>query len=393
MTRRWSTTLVAALAVLATTVPTTGAAGAQAPTPRADAPPEGAVLFFPQISAQTTSFWNGQRAEHAIPWDDPPRPIGQPLVGNFDADGFDEAYGYTIGSTDQAHVRPFFAGGPEAPVFDVEMLGSHLSGSYIPLVGDFGGPTGPGGRSIDDILWYAPGSVRDTLWIHGTDGAATRYHLRIDGDYRPVVLEGDGFGPEAILWYAPGPAADSVWDFGGAPAGSHRRFSLRVDGDYQPTSFATDDARLVHWYSATGADATWRFGGISDGAFRFTKLATPQVTGPRRPIALDRGDTAGVLLYAPGATEEEYVGTTGAAGTALARAAAPQIWGDYRHVVAGDVASAVPGQRDGVDEVVFGGAGRGVMWRMPTIGTRIETVYGDLPGPVVPAVFATEPPA
>lgn len=395
MTRgRLTTTIVATLAVLAATMTTPGAAGAEDPAPLADGPPEGALLFFPQIPAPIVSIWDGQRAEHVIPWDDPPRTVAQPLVGNFDADGFDEVYGYTDGRSDQLHVRPSIEDTPEGPVFDLSLVGSHLSGSYIPLVGDFGGPTGPGGRSIDDILWYAPGPTQDTLWIHKPDGAASRYHVRIDGRYRPVVLEGDGFEPESILWYAPGRAADSIWDFRDVPAGQHRWSPLKVDGDYQPTSFATDDARLVHWYSRLGHDSTWRFDGVSGGALRFANLTTAQVSGDRRPIALDRGATAGVLLYAQGPTQDLYVGTTDASGTALVLSEVPQIWGDYRHVVSGDVTSATPGQGDGVDELVFGGAGRGVVWRMPTIDTRIETVHRGLPGPVVPAVVATErPPA
>jgi hypothetical protein len=393
MTRRRVTTLVATLAVLAATMTTTrGPAGAGAPVPRADGPPEGAVLFFPRIPDQkTVSFWQGQRAEDEDCCDDTPGTVGQALVGNFDGDGFDEVYAYSIGTYYQFHARPSIEDTPEGPVFDLSLIGSHLSGLYIPLVGDFGGPTGPGGRSIDDILWYAPGSARDTLWIHKPDGAASRYHLRIDGSYRPVVLEGNGSEPESIIWYAPGRAADSIWDFRDVPTGGHRTHPLRVDGDYQPTSFATDGARLVHWYSATGHDSTWRFDGVSAGAFRFANLSTPQVAGTRRPIALDRGSTAGVLLYAPGPAPDIYVGTTDATGGTLG-AASTQIWGDYRHIVAGDVTSAAPGQSDGVDELVFGGAGRGVMWRMPTIDTRIETVYEGLPGPVIPAVVATELP-
>ena len=107
--------------------------------------------------------------------------------------------------------------------------GVSVTGTYTVLLGDFGGGV------EDDLLFYAPGSAKDALWLSDGDTTFTKLDLKpqVTGTYRPVVGDFAGDGRSDVIWYAPGPATDHLW----TTTGSHTFSSkpLTVTGDYQPT--------------------------------------------------------------------------------------------------------------------------------------------------------------
>ncbi len=181
----------------------------------------------------------------------------------------------------------------------------NVTGTYTPVVGDFGG------SAQDDILWYAPGSGTESLWVSDGDGTFTKSTLsrQVGGTYQPVV--GDFGGPggrDDILWYAPGTGVDSLWitsDEGPAftvvpktVTGTYRPFVVR-DSDY--ANGETDD---IFWYApGSGSDSLWVMNGASPHTSKPMTIA-----GSPQPLVGDFNDdgVADIFWYTPGTTPEEY---------------------------------------------------------------------------------------
>ena len=106
--------------------------------------------------------------------------------------------------------------------------GIQVSGTYQPLVGNFGGDT------KSDILWYAPGSTPDSLWIGtATHGTFTKMPMTINGSYIPLVGNFAGDGYDDILWYSPGTGADTLWTSIDAPS-IFASSTFTINGTYTP---------------------------------------------------------------------------------------------------------------------------------------------------------------
>lgn len=182
-----------------------------------------------------------------------------------------------------------------------------IGGTYQPIVGQFGGD------GAWDILWYAPGSAPDSLWLgragqRGANGF-TKVPLSISGTYRPVPGDFGGDDHTDILWYAAGSSPDSLWisDGGATPTWSRR--ALSINGNFAPVVLddhvAAGRKDDLFWYApGAGADYLWKF--ADDGSGGFQSLPRP-VSGRYTIVA---GDWSGdglddLVLYAPG-TARDY---------------------------------------------------------------------------------------
>lgn len=149
--------------------------------------------------------------------------------------------------------------------------------------------------------------------------------LVVNGTYRPVPLEVNGDGRGDVLFYAPGTATDHLWI--GLGSGRFRSVTLpAVNVDYQVLATDVDGDRLddlVFYHPGTGTLSLWRSNG--DGSFRTTSYrATPGVT----LHALDRNGNGQheLLLYGVGAVPDSFWEWNGATFTAVPET----VNGDYQ---------------------------------------------------------------
>jgi hypothetical protein len=169
-----------------------------------------------------------------------------PLVGNFSGDQRDDILWYAPGSGQE---WLWIATGIPSQPF-TKQAAPKVNGTYLPLVGNFGGD------AYEEVLWYAPGTTGDVLWRNPA-GYFQSQAIRIDGTFRPLVLENPGAW-SAIFWYAPGAARDALWQFQNTTwlstsysvnGTDYRPFVLDQNGDF------VDD---IFWYApGAGADTLW----------------------------------------------------------------------------------------------------------------------------------------
>ncbi len=196
-----------------------------------------------------------------------------------------------------------------APLF-VEVTGATVAvnGSYIPIVGEFRGADG-----LDDILWYAPGSGAESLWVATGDPADPFDHRSapsVTGTYTPVVADMDGNGLDDIIWYAPGTAPDARWMTVGT---SFVRSALTINGTFRPV--VLDNLMLpdsIFWH-APGAATDWLWSFAANGTY---SSGAYQVSGTFKPVSgdFDSNGWGDIFWYAPGsAADSRWARTSGGA--------------------------------------------------------------------------------
>ncbi len=181
--------------------------------------------------------------------------------------------------------------------------GVSVTGTYTVLLGDFGGGV------EDDLLFYAPGSAKDALWLSDGDTTFTKLDLKpqVTGTYRPVVGDFAGDGRSDVIWYAPGPATDHLW----TTTGSHTFSSkpLTVTGDYQPTgmdnsSYGPLKDEVVWLKTGGNTGSRWRF--AADG----THTAHPVSLLTQHPVPIvgnfDGDQDADLVWWGPGTDIDLY---------------------------------------------------------------------------------------
>lgn len=222
-----------------------------------------------------------------------------------------------------------------------------VNGTYAPIVGDFDG------TGTDDILWYAPGSGSDSLWLYRADGSHKVLTVSVSGRFRPVVLDVNHDDRDDIVWYGAGSSPDSLWLFGAGA--SHTTKAISIDGTYAlvPGPFG-----LV-FFNAQGPDSVWQF----DGAGNHTSVALPGVDGAYRPIEGQflQGANGNIYLYGPGGLPEKIwaFGVGGVGDVSLVDA--PQITGTYTTAV-GDFDS------NGLDDLALVGPAGTKVWEFESGG-------------------------
>jgi hypothetical protein len=174
----------------------------------------------------------------------------RPVVGNFDADNWDEILFYAPGT---ATDTLYNFDGSTTPV------ASHpvANGNYTPFVGDF---TDDG---VDDIFWYAAGTAQDYIWDYNADNTYRSLAYVANGTYVPLVGSFGNDGTDDILWYAAGTGQDYLWDFNGGSL-TYASSAYVANGNYTPFTLDIydDGARGgdIFWYAPGPAqDYIWDF--------------------------------------------------------------------------------------------------------------------------------------
>ncbi len=206
-----------------------------------------------------------------------------PVVGDYDANGYDDIFWYAAGTA-----RDYLWRSNGDGTFRSSLAPS-VSSAYVAIPGDFDAD------GDDDIIWYVPGSARDYLWVAQGGAFRSRLAPSVNGSFRPVAGDFDGDGDDDVVWQAPGTATDYVW------ASANGAFSSRaapaVNGSFRPVAgdFDGDGDDDVFWYApGTAAEFVW-----TSRRLAFTSRLAPRVDGVYRGLGAGDydGDGADDLLW------------------------------------------------------------------------------------------------
>ncbi len=282
-----------------------------------------------------------------------------------------------------------------APYF-AEVATPPVNGSYLPLVGDFGGSRN------DDVLYYSP-SGADYLHISDGSGGFTSSGVTVRGTYQPVVGDFVGDDRDEILWRANGQTVAYMWRFdSGARTASPRVQSTDLAVPATVTAAVLLDNRpgfgggkdeLLYYVAGPAADRIDHFVWQIGQRIQVTSRPT-QINGAYQPVVgdLDGNGLADVLWYAPGAAPDAiWLMTGNAAGSTGYRDIPVSINGRYS-VIAADLVGT-----DRQFELLFyapGSAGD-YLWTVDATGavgsTDVSSAAGAaafaLPGPGAPVML------
>ena len=278
----------------------------------------------------------------------------------------------TAGAFAPAITVPFVTAPAAPPAYPVR-------GTYSPFRGDFDG------NGYDDILWYGPGTVGDSMWLFNCDGRRS-LPLSVGGTYVVAVGDYDGNGSDDVLWYRPGTASDSIWYSG--PSGFTSR-PTSVGGTYTPITgdFDRNGHDDILWYGrGTIADSVWYFGASG----HTSRVITVRGSYVPKTGDFNRDGYGDVFWYSPGpGVESIWHGRS----AGFRSAAAPQVGGTY-------TARVLDANGDGYDDV-FWYAAASSLWRngpggfasvaVPAMPTGMRPVTGEFTGDGREDLFAYVP--
>jgi hypothetical protein len=292
----------------------------------------------------------------------------QPLVGQFAGDGATDILWYAPGSApDSLWIGK--AGQRGAAAFT--KLALEINGTYTPVVGDFFGD------DYSDIIWYAPGPASDFAWVSDdVPGYFGRQSVAINGRFRPSVLEDYSAAnrKDDVLWYAPGSAKDYLWHFGETGTGAYSTVNLSINGTYQTIlgDWNADGLGDLVLY-APGTAADYRWASKPDGTFAQSALS---VNGTYEPVTILQDDGDGILWWADGPAREAYWVRNGATFRSASVPAVSEL-GAVTSAGLGGAIITVPG---GVDGFFFGDATQGDWYGLAGLGhdkTTQRPLVGD----------------
>lgn len=268
-----------------------------------------------------------------------------PLMGDFNGNGYADCYWYAPG----AAVEYLWTDSRSGLVPGAGTR--QVSGSYIPIVGNFDGD------SDDDIFWYAPGGAPEGLYRSDLGVFRAETAPSVNGTYTPLSGDFDGNGTDDIFWYAPGPAGDFLWL--GLRDGSFSPVPVtQVNGSYQPAvgDFDGDRKDDIFWYApGSGTEYIWRGKAPAfAGAAVLTPVAGPsplQLNGVYRLLSGDYdGDNKSDLLGYGIGTANDLMWRGSSSSEGFNRATDVTVNGSYQ-TATGDM------NRDGRDDVLWHGPG------------------------------------
>jgi hypothetical protein len=216
-----------------------------------------------------------------------------------------------------------------------------INKSYTPIVGDFYGD------DYDDIIWYGPGTAADSAWVAtDTPGYFTTRSTTINGNFRPTVLHDYTSlnRKDDLFWYAPGSAKDYVWHMQEGGAGTYSSVNISISGTFQVVAgdWNADHLEDVVLY-APGSAQDYRWASKADGSFATSPLT---VNGNFRPVTILQTNGDGILWWADGAAAEAYWVRNGATFKSAPVQAAPVRGNVYQLGLQG-AAVIVPDNYDG----------------------------------------------
>jgi hypothetical protein len=227
------------------------------------------------------------------------------VAGNFFAGPRDELLVYTPGTgPDELYTITKVSGEPR-----FNLVGTfRVNGTYTPLVGDYNAD------GFDEIIWYAAGSAPDYVWNFTSYSTVRSRTISINGTYsRPTVGDYTGDGADDIVWYNPGFGADYFWEFN--PGGKFTSRRADSNGHYLPVSgsIGADTTDDIFWYApGSAADYLWDY---IPGSTAFRSIRQTVNGRTYRPFSLNAyADGVGsedIFWYAPGRTTDylwDYLG-------------------------------------------------------------------------------------
>ena len=254
-----------------------------------------------------------------------------------------------------------------------ELPSAPVSGTYTPIVGDFGGSPN------DDVLYYAPGGAAEFVHISDAVGGTTSIRLPgINGSYAPVVGDFIGDDRDEIIWRSQGSGSASMWRFDGGPrttvAPVLQSGSLAVPAsvtkaivlDNRPMYGGAKDS--VFWYAAGSApDRVDRFTWNAGQPLRAIASSAP-VFGTYQPVTgdFDGNGLGDVFWYGPGSVADSMWLASRAGGFVKV---SKSVSGSYATIV-GNFAGTP--QRD---ELLFyaSGSAADYLWTFSSTGVQSTT--------------------
>ena len=129
-----------------------------------------------------------------------------PIAANLTGSSADDVLLYAPGAAaDFLWVGGVSVGSSTASRAGFGQLSTRVSGSYFPVVGDLDA------NGYDDIVWYAPGSAPDAVWFGRSTGLPISRSITASGIYRPLVGDVDGDDGDDIVWFSTSATTTPVW--------------------------------------------------------------------------------------------------------------------------------------------------------------------------------------
>lgn len=193
-----------------------------------------------------------------------------------------------------------------------------INGTFTPVVGDFAGD------DYDDILWYGPGSAADVLWtsVVGSKHFASK-NVKISGtNYKPITLRDYRAvgAKDDVLFLGPGNVADYLWHFNEQPGtaaydapGTWTSRPLKVNGSYQLIAgdYSGDGIDDVVLYQP-GTKADYKWTSKASGAFSQSNVT---INGTFQPVVVRKQTYDAIYFWASGTPNEAYWTSNGSTFT------------------------------------------------------------------------------
>jgi hypothetical protein len=288
------------------------------------------LLASPAAHAETDEVWDYRAMSLSGTY--------TPLVGQFGGDAATDILWYAPGTAADSLWIGHQGQRGSAAFTRVPLT---INKTYTPVVGDFFGD------DYDDIIWYAPGTASDSAWVAtDTAGYFTNRAITINGTFKPTVLHDYTSlnRKDDILWYAPGSAKDYVWHMQEGGAGTYTTVNISISGTFQvvPGDWNGDNLEDVVLY-APGTAKDYRWASKADGSFAASSVT---VNGTFRPVTIYQTGGDGILWWGDGSTKEAYWVRSGATFKSVPVPAVPVRGGVYPLGLQG-AAVIVPDDYDG----------------------------------------------